>query len=117
MNFIEIVNIVIIVLCSAVFGVMMYFRTKGSATASAAEFIALIETSGLIGKDKMAFVVSKLCEMIPFPFRSIFTPERLEQIAQEVFDNMKKYALEYLERKEKEAQEQPVEEPVEEPVE
>ena len=106
MTTIEIINIVIIVLSAAFFGVAMYFRTKGSATQSAIEFIALIESSGLVGKEKMAFVVGKLYELIPAPLRAIFTIDRLEILAQEVYDNMKKYALEYIERKEKEAKEE-----------
>lgn len=105
MSTIEIINIVVIVLAAALFGIMMYFRTKGSAVASATEFIALIEDSGLVGKDKMAFVVSQLYQLIPAPLRTIFTEERLEILAQEIFDNMKQYALEYIARKEKEAEE------------
>lgn len=94
----QIINIVLIVLCAAVYGVTLYFKTRGSATEAAEQLIAEIEQSGLLGKDKMAFVVSRLVEMIPFPLRSVFTVARLQELAQEVFDNMKRYALEYLSR-------------------
>lgn len=110
MTKVQIINIVIVVLAAAVFGIAMYFRTKGSATNAATEFIALIENSGLIGKEKMAYVVSQLYAMIPAPLKSIFTEKRLEILAQEIFDNMKQYALEYIERIEKEEKDVPTEE-------
>ena len=54
--------------------------------------------SDLLGPEKMGYVVKKLYETIPMPLRTIFTLERLQVLAQEVYDNMKKYALEYMER-------------------
>ena len=120
-----IINLVIAVLCAAIYGAKVYFQTRGSVFEAASKLIAEIESSGLIGKEKMAFVVGKLVELIPIPLKSVFTLERLETLAQEVFDNMKQYALEYAKRiddknAEKEDQEKPeapAEEPVEEPVE
>ncbi len=94
----QIINIVLIVLCAAVYGVSLYFKTKGSAAEAATQFIAEIENSGLVGPEKMKFVVEQLVEMIPAPLKTVFTAERLQILAQEVFDNMKKYALEYLAR-------------------
>jgi len=90
----QILNIVLVVLCAAVYGVQLYFKTRGSVFESATQFISEIESSGLLGAEKMAFVVSKLFELIPAPLKSVFTEARLKEIAQEVFDNMKKYALE-----------------------
>ena len=98
----QIINIVLVVACAAVCGVCLYFKTKGSATEAATQLIAEIEQSGWVGKDKMAFVVGKLHELIPAPLKAVFTVDRLEVIAQEVFDNMKEYALEYLQRIDKE---------------
>ena len=94
----QIINIVLVVLCAAVYGVSMYFKTRGSATEAATQLIAEIEESGLIGKEKMAYVVSQLYLLIPSPLRAVFTEDRLRVLAQEVFDNMKNYALEYLKR-------------------
>lgn len=105
----QIVNIVLVVLCAAVFGVSMYFRTRGSATEAATSLIAEIEKSGLVGKEKMAYVVSQLYALIPVPLKTVFTEDRLRILAQEVFDNMKEYALEYLaelDKKGKEEQEE-----------
>ena len=98
----QIINIVLVVLCAAVYGVSLYFKTRGSAAEAATQFIAEIENSGLIGAEKMAFVVKQLHELIPAPLKVVFTEERLRILAQEVFDNMKKYALEYFERIDKE---------------
>jgi len=94
----QIINIVLVVLCAAVYGISLYFKTRGSAAEAATQFIAEIENSGLLGPEKMAFVVGQLVGMIPLPLRTIFTAERLQEIAQEIFDNMKQYALEYLKR-------------------
>lgn len=94
----QIINIVLVVLCAAAYGVSLYFKTRGSATAAATELIAEIEKSGLVGPEKMAYVVSQLYAIIPAPLKAVFTEERLQILAQEVFDNMKEYALKYLER-------------------
>lgn len=106
----EIINIVLVVLCAAVYGISMYFKTKGKCSEAATELIALIESSGLIGREKMAYVVEQILTMIPAPLKTVFTADRVERIAQEVFDNMKKYALEYLERIDKEKEEKEPEE-------
>ena len=88
-----ILNIVLIVLCAALYGLRLYFKTKGSVFEAASQFIAEIESSGLVGPEKMAYVVSRLFALIPIPLKSIFTESRLQEIAQEVFDTMKEYAL------------------------
>lgn len=89
-----VLNIVLVVLCAGVYGVQLYFKTRGSVFESATQLISQIESSGLIGADKMAYVVSKLFAMIPVPLKTIFTEKRLQELAQEVFENMKQYALE-----------------------
>ena len=90
----QIINIVLVVLCAAAYGVQLYFKTRGSVFESASQLISEIESSGLLGAEKMAFVVSKLFAMIPAPLKTVFTESRLRELAQQVFDNMKKYALE-----------------------
>ena len=80
----QIINIVLVVLCAAVYGISMYFKTRGSATEAASSLIAEIEQSGLVGKEKMAYVVSHLYELIPAPFKTVFTEDRLRVLAQEV---------------------------------
>lgn len=109
----QIVNIVLVVLCAILFGVELYFKTRGSATEAASHLIAEIEQSGMLGKDKMAYVVSQLYELIPAPLKTVFTPDRLQVLAQEVFDNMKKYALEYLDKLDKKDQPKEEEQPEE----
>lgn len=90
----QIINIVLVVLCAAAYGVQLYFKTRGSVFESASQLISEIESSGLLGAEKMAFVVSKLFEMIPAPLKNVFTEKRLRELAQQVFENMKQYALE-----------------------
>ena len=89
-----IMNIVLVVLCTAIYGVQLYFKTRGSIFESASQLISEIESSGLLGSDKMAFVVSQLLGLIPLPLKNVFTEERLRELAQQVFENMKQYALE-----------------------
>ena len=98
-----ILNIVLIVLCAALYGLRLYFKTKGSVFEAASQFIADIENSGLVGPEKMAYVVSQLFALIPIPLKSIFTESLLQEIAQEVFDTMKEYALKYAKRVDEEA--------------
>ena len=90
----QIINIVLVVLCAAAYGVQLYFKTRGSVFESASQLISEIESSGWLGAEKMAFVVSKLFELIPAPLKTVFTESRLQELAQQVFDNMKQYALE-----------------------
>ena len=101
----QIINIVLVVLCAAAYGAGLYFKTKGSAVAAATELIAEIEKSGWVGPEKMAYVVDRLYEIIPLPLKTVFTKERLQVLAQELYDSMKQYALEYLERIDKENKE------------
>ena len=115
----QIINIVLVVLCAAAYGVQLYFKTRGSVFESASQLISEIESSGLLGAEKMAFVVSKLFEMIPAPLKNVFTEKRLRELAQQVFDNMKQYALERAkaadEKKQKEENTEPAAEPEKEP--
>ena len=92
----SIISIVSLVLTVVIFIWSLYEKTKGDATASVSAFIAMAETTGLTGKEKMAMVVAKLYEKIPPIFKRILTQEALEFIAQWIFDYMKKYAIAYV---------------------
>jgi len=92
----EIISTVVTVICAIICGVAFYFRVKGNVIAAVSELIALAETTGLAGPEKMAQVVTGLSNMVPTFLRKILTPERLERIAQWVFDWMRKYANEYM---------------------
>jgi len=79
--------------------VFLYYRTRGNVAAMVVEFIALAEQTGKPGPEKMDMVVEALYKYIPVAFRGILTRERLRAMAQDAFDWMKTYALEYLEGK------------------
>lgn len=105
MSFQEILGIanVVMLLFWILYGV--YQRAKGNAFGMIAEFIAYAENTGLAGPEKMAMVVNNLYEIIPAPFRVILTRERLREAAQNVYEWMKAYALEYINKKSGEAAE------------
>lgn len=95
MDFFSVLEIVIVVICAITYGFMLFFKVKGNVLGAVSELIALAEESGLPGAEKMAQVVDALYNKIPAPLKKIFTPERLEKIAQTIFDWMRKYANEY----------------------
>ena len=105
MSFQEILGIasVVMLLFWILYGV--YQRAKGNAFGMIAEFIAYAENTGLAGPEKMAMVVDNLYEIIPAPFKLILTRERLREAAQNVYEWMKAYALEYIKKKSGEAAE------------
>lgn len=91
----EILNLLLVLLCTTGAGIMFYFKVRGNVMAAVSEFIAMAETTNLTGAEKMAKVVGQLAQLVPSPLKTIFTAKRLEAIAQWVFDWMRKYADEY----------------------
>ena len=60
------------------------------------EFIGNAEVNKtMTGAEKMAMVVSWMRDVVPRLFRVIYTDEVLEKMAQNIFDDMKKYAEEH----------------------
>lgn len=96
MNYVQVISVVAYVLCIILFAVMLYFKIKGNAVGAVSELIAMAEETGLSGKEKMALVVSKLHEMVPGIFKGFLTEEKLTDIAQWIFDWMRKYAIAYI---------------------
>ena len=99
----EIITMLFIILFSVCYGVMLYFKVKGNLLAAVSELIAIAEKTDLKGSEKMAQVVSSLYAMIPVPFKKLLTEERVQDIAQFVFDSMRKYAEEYKTKTEEQA--------------
>lgn len=97
MTAMEIVEIIIVLLCVLAYGFMLYFKVKGNVVGAVSELIALAEKTGLPGSEKMAQVVDALYAKVPAWLRKIFTKERLQDIAQWIFDWMRKYADTYVE--------------------
>lgn len=95
MEFISILEIVVVVLCAITYGFMLFFKVRGNVLDAVSELIALAEASGLTGAEKMAQVVEALYKKIPKFMKKIFTQDRLQKIAQHIFDWMRRYANEY----------------------
>lgn len=95
MEIMEIAGLCLVVLCGGAFGAMLYFKVKGNVLAAVSTLIAQWEETDLPGVEKMYNVVRQLYELVPAPLRKLLTKERLEAIAQHVFDWMRKYAEEY----------------------
>lgn len=106
MTTMQIVDIVVAVLCVIGYAVMIYFKVRGNVVEAVAELIAAAETTGLAGSDKMAKVVAELAGMVPAPLKGFLTEKMLQSIAQSIFDRMKQYALNYIEAKKAETEEE-----------
>ena len=96
MDCVQVINIVAYVLCVVLFAVALFFKIKGNVVGAVSELIAMAEETNLAGSEKMAMVVSKLAEKVPAAFKGFLTEERLQEIAQWIFDWMRKYAVAYI---------------------
>lgn len=99
--FMEILEILVPILCAVFVGLSCYFRVKGNLTVAVAELIATAEASGLTGPEKMDQVVSGLYAMVPAALKKVLNERQLKEIAQFIFDWMRKYALLYMEAQKK----------------
>jgi len=95
MSIFEIISIVVTALFAIAVGLTFFFVVRGNVFKAVSEFVAIAELTGLDGPKKMAIVVASLTEKVPKFLRGIFTAERLEKIAQWIFDWMRKYAVAY----------------------
>ena len=95
MNVRTIIELCLVILCAIGFGVLIYQKVRGNVLAAVGELIAAAEKTGKTGAEKMAWVVECLASIVPAPLKPFLTADRLEKIAQGVFDWMKKYADEY----------------------
>ena len=74
----------------------VYQRSKGDVLGAIARFIAYAEQTGMTGAEKMDTVVENLYEIVPAPFKTLLTRDRLRAAAQGVYDWMHQYAITYL---------------------
>lgn len=71
---------------------------KANLIEQAVKFIEQAEGNAeLTGPEKMDLVISWMKDIIPRLFKVVFTDDVLKDIAQNVFDDMKKYAKKYVE--------------------
>lgn len=88
--------IILIVACIVTLSVLWYKIQKEGLRKIAIEFILIAEKtfeSGE-GKEKMYFVIDKIINVLPLPFRIILTSEDIEKFIQYIFDEIKE-VLEY----------------------
>jgi hypothetical protein len=98
-------NILGLVSCACVLVILVidwYTNSEKNIYSIVSKLIALAEETGLPGREKMEMVVNGLYAIVPVAFKKILTKEKLQEIAQKVFDQMKSYALDFLAQKAKE---------------
>lgn len=94
---------IISLVCYAIVFILGWFSiTEKNIYSIVSKLIALAEETGLTGPEKMEMVVNGLYAIVPLAFKKILSKEKLQEIAQKVFDYMKSYALDYLAQKAKE---------------
>lgn len=73
------------------------YSIKANLTGQVAKYIKDAEGhSDLSGEEKMKLVIGWMRDFIPRAFNVVFTDEVLQQIAQNIFNDMKKYANRYI---------------------
>jgi len=83
-------------------GLSLYIFIRSTLIAKIAGYIATAETEvELTGKEKMALVVSWVKDLIPRLFRVLFTDKVIELMAQNIYDDMKKYRENFIKKNEK----------------
>lgn len=95
MNWIDVVEIIVVIICAVTYGLMLYFKVKGNLAEGVSELIALAEKTDLKGSEKMAQVVNAMYDKVPAWLKKFLNKYELEKIAQWVFDWMRKYADAY----------------------
>lgn len=99
----DVLEIAVVVLCAITYGLMLYFKVKGNLMGGVSELIALAESTGLAGKEKMSQVVDAMFDKVPAPLKKVLTKNCLEKIAQTIFDWMRRYSDEYRKNQDGEA--------------
>ena len=97
MSLLEILDIILVALCVLAYAAKIYFKVRGNVLEAVSELIALAETSGLAGSEKMAQVVDALSERVPVCLKAVLSKPVLQDLAQGVFDWMRRYAVTYAE--------------------
>lgn len=92
MTFIDVVDIILTVLVIAMGAYSAYRSTDKTICSKVSYLITEAAKLDLTGSQKMSEVVDKLYGYVPAVFKKFFTKERLEIIAQSVYDTMKEFA-------------------------
>lgn len=54
MDFLSVLEIIVVVICAITYGFMLFFKVRGNVLGAVSELIALAEASGLTGSEKMS---------------------------------------------------------------
>ena len=97
----EVINIILTVLVVAVSAYAAYKKMGATIPEKAAYLIAQCAKLDLLGAEKMQIVVDKLYENVPTAFKSILTKQKLQTIAQSIYDKMKAFSITEAEKENK----------------
>ena len=85
-------NIIITIVSIIIALVAVAYKVKSNFIAQISKFIADAQDLELTGPEKMEYVISWIKDIIPRLFKVIFNDKTLNQIAQNIYDDMKEYA-------------------------
>ena len=74
MDFLSVLEIIVVAICAITYGFMLFFKVRGNVLGAVSELIALAEASGLTGSEKMSQVVNGLYVKIPTPLEENLHP-------------------------------------------
>lgn len=92
MDYVEIIKWVLLCIVGFLMSYMGFkntFFTQITAFITEAELV--YKNTEKAGKDKMAYVVKKVRDMLPAVFRPFFTDEWIEKLVQQIFDSIKEF--------------------------
>lgn len=52
MDFLSVLEIIVVVICAITYGFMLFFKVRGNVLGAVSELIALAEASGLTGSER-----------------------------------------------------------------
>lgn len=85
-------NIIITIVSIIIALIAVAYKIKSNFVAQISKFIADAQDLELTGPEKMEYVISWIKDIIPRLFKVIFNDKTLNQIAQNIYDDMKEYA-------------------------
>lgn len=85
-------NIIITIVSIVIALVAVAYKIKSNFIAQISKFINDAQDLELTGPEKMEYVISWIKDIIPRLFKVIFNDKTLNQIAQNIYNDMKEYA-------------------------
>ena len=95
-----IVSIILLIISVIAAGISLFHAVRANLIQKVSKFIVTAEGKSLLtGPEKMELVISWMKDIVPRLFKVIFDEKVLRMIAQNIFDDMKEYANNYVENK------------------